>query len=137
MKNSFILITIAFFLGGCAADYVEIDRTVPPYFHAHNVFIDVHGRDAMPRRILVLPSWGASNTETLRNLDNVLVQELTKANVAEVIPPLKFESQSRRPSQEFTLEEAKTGVNKAEPMEFSSAVLRRVNLTNPFLWELT
>jgi hypothetical protein len=113
MKTSRFLIFICLFFSGCAADYVEIDRTVPPYFHAQNVFIDAHGRDAIPRRILVLPSWGTPMTETLRQLDGILVQELTKANIAEVIPPLKFESQNRRPHQEFTLEEARLWAQQA------------------------
>lgn len=107
MKNSFLLSIVCLFLAGCAADYVEIDRTVPPYFHAKNYYIDTHGRDALPRRILVLPSYGNSTADTLKVLDSCLVQELTKANIAEVIPPLKFESMNRRPHQEFTLEEAK------------------------------
>jgi hypothetical protein len=107
MKTLPIWIALCLFFTGCAADYVEIDRTVPPYFHAQNVFIDTHGRDAMPRRILVLPAWGNTQLPVLRQLDTILVQELTKANIAEVIPPLRVETQNRRPQQEFTIDEAR------------------------------
>jgi len=113
MKTSPFWIVLCLFFTGCAADYIEIDRTVPPYFHAQNVFLDARGRDAIPRRILVLPSSGSATTYSLRQLDGILVQELTKANVAEIVPPLRFDSQNRRPDQEFTLEEARLWAQKA------------------------
>jgi len=100
-------------LSGCAADYVDIDRTLPPYFHAQNVFIHTEGLDAMPRRILVLPCWGDAPAKTLRDIDEVLWQEFGKANVAELVVPPRESTINRRSEQEFTLDEARKWAHKA------------------------
>jgi hypothetical protein len=116
-SNSFIRTLLAFPLGlllaGCAADYVEIDRTVPPYFQPNNYFVHNQGRDALPRRILVLPCTGNATTTILRELDQAVVQELAKANIAEIIPPPQDKALHRRPSQEFSLQEAKIWAEQA------------------------
>ena len=102
-----------FLLSGCTTDYIEVDRTVPPYFHTKNVFQHAEGLDAIPHRVLVLPSWGDAPTVTLRQLDEILVQELGKVNVAEVVLPPREKIASRRSNQEFNLEEAKTWAEQA------------------------
>lgn len=109
MKNliPYLSILIALFVAGCATEYVEIDRTIPPYYHAQNVFHDPQTRAALPRAVIALPCSGRVAPQTLRELDGILVQELAKVNLFEVKKPSADKVRSRRSEQDFTMEEAK------------------------------
>ncbi len=97
----------ALLICGCVStEYIEVDRTMPPYFHPKNFRVSSEGRDALPRRVMVLPSFGKADVMTLRDIDELLVQELTKANAFEVVLPSRADVQPRRNEEEFTLEEA-------------------------------
>lgn len=102
----FWLLAVVLF-SGCIAStqYIEIDRVVPPFFHAKNVYVDPKRYQAMPHKVLILPCTGRAHVATLRDLDGLLIQELTKVNLFEVVPPLEEKAKSRRSSQEFSMTE--------------------------------
>jgi hypothetical protein len=110
MKTSFLpscLLVVVLCCSGClTTERVEVDRTVPPYFKAENTYLAAQGRDAIPRRVLVLPATGRGTAKALRDLDKVLVQELAKANAFEVLLPDSDKVRNRRTDDEFTLQEA-------------------------------
>jgi hypothetical protein len=91
---------------GCATEYIEVDRTLPPYYEPTNFQMDAEGFSALPRRVLVLPSWGRAPTVTLRELDEILQQELGKVNSFEIVQLPSSKIVSRRSEQDFTLSEA-------------------------------
>ncbi len=131
MNLRFLLpaLTVALLFSGCAStEYVEVDRTIPPYFHPRNFHVHPEGRAAMPRRVLVLPSFGKGEITTLRDIDDMLVQELAKVNVFEVVLPSRADVVSRRNEQEFTLEEA---LPWAEKEGADGILVCRVNSCSP------
>jgi hypothetical protein len=115
------------FLAGCSTEYIEIDRTVPPYFHARNVF---HAENiSMPHRVLVLPTWGKASVSTLRDLDPILIQEVAKINLFEVATSSKENTVNRRPEQDFTLEEARAW---ARQKGADGILMCQVTSSNPY-----
>ncbi len=100
-------------LAGCATtEYIEIDRAVPPYFHASNFFVAPEASQAMPKRVLVLPCYGSVAVATLGDLNQILVQELAKVKLFEVLPPTQVKIANRRSDQEFNLQEAGLGARE-------------------------
>ncbi|MBI4025642.1 MAG: hypothetical protein HY360_11730 [Verrucomicrobia bacterium] len=117
------------FLSGCATEYIEIDRTVPPYYRARNFYLDAEAESKMPNRVLVLPCFGNASVSTLRLLDEVLAQELGKLTFFEVVPAPPEKTMNRRGQQEFTLNEAQAWAQAAG----ASGILQcRVTSCNPY-----
>jgi hypothetical protein len=114
MKSPFFLSLglIAFLATGCTTEYIEIDRTVPPYYHARNVYRNTTTPNPFPQRVLVLPCYGVGTPASLRDLNEALVQEAVKANLFEVIPPPGTLTKNRRRSQEYDLVEAQTAAKE-------------------------
>jgi hypothetical protein len=113
MKNKILALAaaIALVLTGCT-EYVEIDRTVPPYFEPSNVHIHPEGWAVMPRRVLILPSWGKAANVTLKELDPIIAQEAGKLNAFEVIPIPPTQAMNYRSDQDFTLDEGRALAKK-------------------------
>ncbi|MDD2709542.1 MAG: hypothetical protein PHV34_16270 [Verrucomicrobiae bacterium] len=100
-----VSLTCLLVLTGCATtEYIEIDRTVPPYFQPTNVYHDPQAGDSRPKRVLVLPCHGNAGTPLiLKDLNEILMQELTKANFFEAIPLSTKIAMNRRRDQDYDL----------------------------------
>ena len=92
---------------GCTTERIEMDMAPPPYFRASNVYVDAGGAGSLPKRVLVLPCYGAASMPDLKELSELLVEGCGKVNAFRVIMPPKEKVTNVRVYRELSLDEAR------------------------------